>query len=99
MRPALKPGEELDLRIDNLATGGRGGGRHEGLVVFVGGALPGDRLRARITKVKRRHLEGGAAERLERGPDPVDAPRPPFGPSGGLARPDPALQPPPRPQG
>src|SRR4051812_3002749 len=83
MRPALKAGEELDLRIDSLATGGRGVGRHEGLVVFVGGALPGDRVRARITKVKRRHAEGVAVERIELGPDRVDAPCPHFGPCGG----------------
>src|SRR4051794_5128034 len=83
MRPAVRVGEELELRIDTLATGGRGVGRHEGLVVFVGGALPGDRVRARITKVKRRHAEGVAVERLELGPDRVDAPCPPFGPCGG----------------
>jgi 23S rRNA (uracil1939-C5)-methyltransferase len=83
MQPALKTGEELELRIDSLATGGRGVGRHEGLVVFVGGALPGDRVRARITKVKRRHAEGVAVERIELGPDRVDAPCPHFGPCGG----------------
>jgi 23S rRNA (uracil1939-C5)-methyltransferase len=83
MATAVRPGEELELRIDTLATGGRGVARHEGLVVFVGGALPGDRVRARITKVKRRHAEGVAVERLELGPDRVDAPCPHFGPCGG----------------
>ena len=83
MRPALRPGEELELRIDSLAFGGRGVARSDGVVVFVGGALPGDRVRARITKVKRRHAEAVALDRLELGPDRVDAPCPHCGSCGG----------------
>src|SRR5207253_981717 len=86
-RPAptrtARAGEGLALRIDSLAFGGRGVARHDGVVVFVGGALPGDRVRARITKVRRRHAEGVAVERIELGPDRVDAPCPHFGPCGG----------------
>ena len=45
-----RQGEELELEIDSLAQGGRGVARADGYVVFVSGALPGDRVRARLTK-------------------------------------------------
>ena len=83
MAAPFRPGQELDLRIDSLATGGRGVARHEGVVVFVERALPGDLVRARITKVKRRHGEAVAIERLEAGPGRVEAPCPHFGTCGG----------------
>ena len=40
----------IDLLIDNVAFGGPGVARVEGIVVFVKGALPGDRGRARIIR-------------------------------------------------
>ena len=51
----LHRGQEIDLEVDSLAFGGRGVARHGELVVFVSRALPGDRVRARVTKLKRRH--------------------------------------------
>jgi len=57
-------GEQLEVEIDSLAFGGRGVARSEGLVVFVSGALPGDRVRAEITKAKRRFAEARAVELL-----------------------------------
>jgi 23S rRNA (uracil1939-C5)-methyltransferase len=81
--PALQHGEELELRVDSLAFGGRGVARADGVVVFVAGALPGDRVRARVTKVKRRHAEATTVELLEAGPDRVPAPCPHFGVCGG----------------
>jgi 23S rRNA (uracil1939-C5)-methyltransferase len=62
--------QELDLRIDSLAYGGTGVARTNGFVVFVRRALPGDRVRARVTKVKRNHAEALAVAVLE-----ADAPR------------------------
>lgn len=40
--------QELDLEIASLTNLGEGVARHEGWVVFVPGALPGERVRARI---------------------------------------------------
>ena len=37
-------GDELELRIDRLAHGGAGVARYDGYVVFVRGAVPGDRV-------------------------------------------------------
>jgi 23S rRNA (uracil1939-C5)-methyltransferase len=64
-------GERLDLEIESLAFGGRGVARTEGYVVFVAGALPGDRVRAEVTKSKRRFAEARAVELLRAGADRI----------------------------
>src|SRR4051794_22052619 len=66
--------EEIDLRIDSLAYGGNGVARANGFVVFVRRGLPGDLVRARVTKVKRSHAEALAVDVLEGGPQRVEAP-------------------------
>jgi len=68
-RPAR--GEELELDVDTLAYGGRGVARADGYVVFVDGALPGDRVRARLTKSKRGYGEAQTVELLRPSPDRV----------------------------
>jgi 23S rRNA (uracil1939-C5)-methyltransferase len=64
-------GAELELRIDSLAYGGAGVARTDGYVVFVRDAVPGDRVRAQITKSKRHYAEGHAVELLEASPDRI----------------------------
>jgi 23S rRNA (uracil1939-C5)-methyltransferase len=64
-------GQELELRVDSLAFGGNGVARHEGYVVFVVGAVPGDRVRAVVTKRKRAYAEARTVELLEPSPDRV----------------------------
>ena len=59
--------QELELTIDSLAFGGNGVARLNGFVVFVRRGLPGDTVRARVTKVQRRHAEALATEILSRG--------------------------------
>jgi len=66
--------QELELRIDSLAYGGNGVARLNGFVVFVRRGLPGDTVRARVTKVKRSHAEAIAVEVVEPGADRVEAP-------------------------
>jgi len=61
----LHRGEQLEVEIDSLAFGGRGVARSEGLVVFVAGALPGDRVRVEITKAKKRFAEARTVELLQ----------------------------------
>jgi 23S rRNA (uracil1939-C5)-methyltransferase len=73
-RPAARSarrGELLEVEIDSLAFGGRGVARADGYVVFVAGALPGDRVRAEITKAKRKFAEARAVELLRPGADRV----------------------------
>ena len=64
-------GEQLEVEIDSLAFGGRGVARADGMVVFVAGALPGDRVRAEVTKAKRRFAEARTVELLRPGADRV----------------------------
>src|SRR5689334_2727843 len=66
-----RPGQELDLEVDALAQGGRGIARANGYVVFVTGALPGDRVRVRLTKTKRAYAEGRTVELLGPSPDRI----------------------------
>src|SRR5213076_3346826 len=66
--------QELELTIDSLAYGGNGVARLDGFVIFVRRGLPGDTVRARVTKVQRRHAEALATEVLQRSPLRVEAP-------------------------
>jgi 23S rRNA (uracil1939-C5)-methyltransferase len=66
--------QEVELTIDSLAYGGNGVARLDGFVVFVRRGLPGDTVRARVTKVQRRHAEALAMEVIAGGPQRVDAP-------------------------
>ena len=63
------PGETLELEIEDLAYGGNAIARDRGFVVFVAGALPGDRVRAEITKAKRSFAEARTVELLRPGAD------------------------------
>jgi 23S rRNA (uracil1939-C5)-methyltransferase len=55
-------GQELELDVTSLAQGGRGVARLDGYVVFVAGALPGDRVRARVGRAKRAFAEATMVE-------------------------------------
>jgi 23S rRNA (uracil1939-C5)-methyltransferase len=73
-----RTGDELELTIDRLAHGGAGVARLDGYVVFVRGAVPGDRVRARVTKSKRSFAEADSVDLLEPSPDRIEplAPHP-----------------------
>jgi 23S rRNA (uracil1939-C5)-methyltransferase len=64
-------GAELDLHVDALAYGGNGIARMEGYVVFVAGAIPGDRVRAVVTKRKRAYAEARTLAVLEPSPERI----------------------------
>ena len=83
MAAPVTKGEELELDVDSLAYGGNGVARLDGFVVFVRRGLPGDRVRARVTKVKRSHAEALATEVLRPGPERVEAPCAHFPACGG----------------
>jgi 23S rRNA (uracil1939-C5)-methyltransferase len=64
-------GDELELQVDSLAFGGAGVARLDGYVVFVAGALPGDRVRAVVGKSKRAYAEARVLDVLAPGPDRI----------------------------
>jgi 23S rRNA (uracil1939-C5)-methyltransferase len=74
MAAPVTRGDELELDVESLAYGGNGVARLDGFVVFVRRGLPGDRVRARVTKVKRSHAEALATEVVQAGAARVEAP-------------------------
>lgn len=75
----------MELLIDGVSHDGRGVARHDGKAVFVVGALPGERVRARLTRKHRRFDEAILEEVLEASAQRVAAPCPHFGTCGGCA--------------
>jgi 23S rRNA (uracil1939-C5)-methyltransferase len=70
-RTRPRPGDELELTVDALAFGGDGIARADGYVVFVAGAIPGDRVRARVFKAKRAYGHARVVELLEPSPERI----------------------------
>ncbi|MFJ9557448.1 class I SAM-dependent RNA methyltransferase [Nocardiopsis sp. NPDC101807] len=67
-------GNEFELTVDDVAHGGWCVGRHNDQVVFVRHALPGERVRVRVTEETTRFLRGEAVDVLSASPDRVEAP-------------------------
>lgn len=61
-------GELVELTINNLSDTGTGVGRFEGRVVFVPDTAPGDRVLARLVRVKPQFAEAKLHELLENSP-------------------------------
>jgi 23S rRNA (uracil1939-C5)-methyltransferase len=70
-RTRPRPGDELELTVDALAFGGAGVARADGYVVFVDGAVPGDRVLARVDKAKRAYGHARAIDVLDASPDRI----------------------------
>jgi 23S rRNA (uracil1939-C5)-methyltransferase len=73
----------VELNVTNLAFGGAGIAKVGEFVVFVTGAVPGDVVAARITKVKRRYAEARAEEILSPSPARIPHRCSSFGACGG----------------
>ena len=61
-----------ELTIERPAAGGRMIARHDGAIVFVSGAIPGEVVEAEIEKVQRGTVWASAKQILEPSPDRVD---------------------------
>lgn len=75
---SLEVGQELPLLVEKAAAGGRMIARHEGQVVLVAGAIPGERVRARVERVEKRlafaatsAVVEASADRREGAADPL----------------------------
>ncbi|NOY68875.1 MAG: 23S rRNA (uracil(1939)-C(5))-methyltransferase RlmD [Deltaproteobacteria bacterium] len=79
----IKKRDEIELEITGMAFGGRGITRHAGLAVFVDGAVPGDKVLARIIKKKKSYAEARALVIISPSSDRVDPPCPYSGSCGG----------------
>lgn len=68
------PGDILELEITNVAHGGFCIARHQGQVVFVRHALPGEMVQAQVTEVSRKFLRADTVKVLKENPERVPAP-------------------------
>ncbi len=84
-RNAGRGGEPLEVEIESLSHEGRGIARVDGKTVFVFGALPGERVRARVRRRARNYDEADTVEVLEASPDRITPRCPAFGVCGGCS--------------
>lgn len=74
----LKRGEEIEVTISKMAFGGRGIAKvptEKGeLVVFVPNTIPGQRVKCRIVKSRKNHVETKLLEVVEKSPSEVSIP-------------------------
>ncbi len=71
---AIKKGQQLELKITDIAFGGKGLARVNGLAVFVQQAIPLDVVIARITKKKKQYAEARIDTLLEPSPFRITPP-------------------------
>jgi len=76
-------GEPGAVTIEKLVPGGEGLARRDGKVIFVAGALPGERLRVRLTESKKDYARGELEEILVPSPERILPPCPVAGRCGG----------------
>ncbi len=67
----FKKNDILNLKIDDIGVNGEGIGHAEGMTFFVKDALPGDLIRAGVTKVKKTYAYARLIELIEESPDRV----------------------------
>src|SRR4051794_28423643 len=70
----LKPGDALALTVEKPVAGGPMIARHEGRVILVSGAIPGERVNARLTRVSKGVAHADTATVEEPSPDRRAAP-------------------------
>src|SRR6476660_4214295 len=68
----VERGDELELTVDSLAFGGAGVARRDGYVVFVRDAVPGDTVRAVVTRRKEAYAAARTVALLEAGPERIE---------------------------
>jgi tRNA/tmRNA/rRNA uracil-C5-methylase (TrmA/RlmC/RlmD family) len=73
-------GAVVELDVGPVAHGGHCVARHQGQVVFVRHAIPGELVRARVTEQTTRYLRADAVEILDPSPHRVEPPCPYAGP-------------------
>jgi 23S rRNA (uracil1939-C5)-methyltransferase len=69
---SLKKGQEVELEIIDAAFKGKGLAKADGLAVFVAGTTPGDKVKARIIKKKKKYREAKLLEILEPSPHRIE---------------------------
>lgn len=79
----LRRGDVVTLEVESAAFEGRSVAHHDGLVVFVDGAVPGDRVEATVFRTKKQFAEARAERIVRPSPQRVAPQCAHFGPCGG----------------
>jgi 23S rRNA (uracil1939-C5)-methyltransferase len=79
----VRKNDIVTLDITGLTQDGEGVGRADGFALFVQGALPGERVRAKVLKVKKQYGYAKMLELLTASPDRAEAPCPIYRQCGG----------------
>ena len=75
----LRPGDCLELTLESWGRLGEAMAWHEGAPVFVFGGIPGERVKAEIVRVHRKHASATVIEALDPAPERVAPPCQYFG--------------------
>ncbi len=78
-------GTDIELRVEKLAFGGKAVARVGGFVVFLDHAVPGQTVKALITRKRRNYAEARVIETLSQSPDYRSPVCPHFGICGGCS--------------
>jgi 23S rRNA (uracil1939-C5)-methyltransferase len=79
----MKYGDDIEVGVDSIAFEGKSVARVDGLVVFINGGIPGDRVLARVVRSQKRFLEADVIEVLDRSPQRTEPRCAHFGVCGG----------------
>lgn len=81
----VNEGQVVELEITDMTDDGKGLGRLSGLAIFVAGAVPGDKVSARITRLKKRYALAETITLLEASAARVQPPCPYYHDCGGCS--------------
>ena len=81
----VNEGQIVELKITDMTDDGKGLGRLSGLAIFVAGAVPGDKVSARITRLKKRYAFAETITLLEASAARVQPPCPYYQDCGGCS--------------
>jgi 23S rRNA (uracil1939-C5)-methyltransferase len=82
-KPPVQKGQIIECVIHGFGHSGTGVGRYDGFAIFIGGALPGEQVKVRVTKVKKTFAEGELLQVLAAHPERIDPVCPHFDSCGG----------------
>jgi len=70
----VKKGQMIEVEVTDLAFGGKGLTRIDGMAVFIDQAVPGDHVQARIVKKRKQYAEARVVQLMRPSKDRVPAP-------------------------